>query len=66
LATGLTDKLRFWHILNEELRTYKDVIVKNCTVIKFSQGGQYLAAAYPKIKSTHYVVNVFDSYSLEV
>jgi len=52
--------------LNEELRTFRDIMVKNCTVIKFSQGGQYLAAAYQKVKSTHYVINVFDSYTLKL
>ena len=66
LAAGCIDKLRFFHILNEELRPYREILIKNCTLIKFSTGGQYLAAAYPKHKSTHYTVNLFDSYTLEV
>lgn len=54
LAAGFYDKLRVFHVLHGELRVYKELVVKNCTQIKYSNGGHMLAAAYPRAKSSHY------------
>ncbi|KAL4511618.1 hypothetical protein ABPG72_012463 [Tetrahymena utriculariae] len=47
LAAGFFDKLRIYHVLNDKLRTYREISVKNCTIIRFSNGGQYIAAGSP-------------------
>lgn len=39
LAAGFFDKLRLFHVLNDKLRTYREISVKNCTIIRFSNGG---------------------------
>lgn len=65
LAAGFYDKLRVFHVLHGELRVYKELVVKNCTQIKFSNGGNQLAVAYPRAKSSHYQINIYDAYTLE-
>ncbi|EAR88012.2 WD domain, G-beta repeat protein (macronuclear) [Tetrahymena thermophila SB210] len=67
LAAGFIDKLRIYHVLQDELRTYKELGVKNCTVMKFSTGGQFLAIAYPKTKnqSNQYSISIYNSYTLQ-
>ncbi|KRW99737.1 WD40-repeat-containing domain [Pseudocohnilembus persalinus] len=66
LAVGFVDKLRIFHILNNELRTYKEISVKQVSVIQYSQGGQYLAVSYPKPKSQYYQTIIYNSYTLEI
>ena len=66
LAAGCTDKLRFFHVLHDMLRPYREIMQKMVTLLKFSEGGQYLAAAYPKHKSQSYYVSIYNCYTLEV
>ncbi len=47
LAVSCIDKLRFFHVLNNELRPYRELGVKNAHILKFSRGGNLLAACYP-------------------
>ncbi|CAD8162078.1 unnamed protein product [Paramecium pentaurelia] len=65
LAAGFQDKLRIFHVLHSELRAYKEMAVKCCTQVKFSQGGHMLAVAYPRAKSNHYYINIYDAYTME-
>ncbi len=39
LAAGFIDKLRIFHVLNDSLRLFRELPVKNCTILKFSNGG---------------------------
>ena len=39
LAAGFVDKLRVYHVLQDELKAYKELNIKNCTIMKFSTGG---------------------------
>jgi len=39
LAAGFIDKLRVYHVMQDELKPYKELGIKNCTVMKFSAGG---------------------------
>lgn len=48
LALGFTDKVRVFHVLYDELRLFKDVLVKTATCMKFSNGGHMLALASQK------------------
>lgn len=50
IAAGFIDKVRLFHILKNELRLYRDLPVKSATLIRFSQGGQFIAVAFPKGK----------------
>lgn len=47
MAVGCIDKLRFFHVLNNELRPYRELGVKNANIVKFSRGGNLLATCYP-------------------
>ncbi len=66
IAAGFVDKIRYFHLLHDQLRIYKEIVLKNCCLLKFSNGGQYLAAAYNKNKSSQYFVNIYNSYSAEL
>ena len=65
LAVGFIDKLGLYHLSHKELKLYKEINLKNCVQVKFSNGGQYIAVATQKPKSVHYEVLVFDSFTLE-
>ena len=51
--------------MHSELRAYKEMAVKCCTQVKFSIGGHMLAVAYPRAKSNHYYINIYDAYTME-
>ena len=48
LALGFTDKVRVFHVLYDELRLFKDVLVKSVTCMRFSNGGHLLALVSQK------------------
>jgi len=64
LAAGFVDKLRIFHLLYNEMRMYNYINIKGCAFVKFSNGGQYLAAAFPRPKSQHNEINIFHAYTL--
>ncbi len=43
LAAGYIDKVRVMHVLHDDLREFRILEIKNCTRMKFSNGGQFLA-----------------------
>jgi WD40 repeat protein len=59
LAVGFVDKIRICHVLQDELRVYREISIKQATVLKFSRGGSMLAAASSK------VVYVYSAYTLQ-
>lgn len=65
LAVGFCDKLRIYHILVNELRNYKEIVLRGVCQLKFSNGGHMLAAAYSKQKYNIHLINVYNSYTLE-
>lgn len=44
MAAGFIDRVRIMHILQDELRDFRSLDIKNCTKMKFSNGGHYFAA----------------------
>ncbi|KAL9654241.1 hypothetical protein ABK040_010273 [Willaertia magna] len=60
LVVGFTDKLRFMNILGDDIREQKSFLVRNCTEIKFSNGGNYFAAAHGN------VINVYNTFTLQL
>ena len=64
MAAGFTDKLRFFHVLANELKSYKEITCRQCTQLKFSNGGHLLAAAAPITKS-QYVINIYEAFTTE-
>lgn len=66
LAAGFIDKLRVFHILNNDFRPYRELVVKNAQVLRYSSGGQYLACAFPKSKGNQYLITIYQSYTLEM
>jgi WD40 repeat protein len=65
LAVGFCDKLRIYHILAAELRNYKEIVLRGVCQLKFSNGGNFLAAAYSKQKYNIHLINVYNSYKME-
>jgi hypothetical protein len=65
MAVGCCDKLRIYHVLESELRNYREIVLKGVCQLKFSNGGQFLAAAYPRQKYNIHLINVYNSYTLE-
>jgi hypothetical protein len=48
MAASFIDKIRFYHILHDELRHYKNIEIKNCQRMKFSSGGHLFFAVANK------------------
>ena len=46
MAVGCTDKLRIFHVLNNELRPFREIGIKKAHIVKFSQGGHFLAVCH--------------------
>mmetsp|Transcript_2588 Transcript_2588/g.4777 ORF Transcript_2588/g.4777 Transcript_2588/m.4777 type:complete len:1201 (+) Transcript_2588:52-3654(+) len=59
LIIGFSDKLRLMNLLMEDMRTYKDIPIKQCRECRFSNGGQYFAAV-----STN-AIQVYKTYTCE-
>ncbi len=68
LAAGFIDKLRFYYIMHNQFKEFRDVIIKNTTQLRFSNGGHFIAAAAALrgSKQNQYGVNVYNSYTLEL
>lgn len=58
VVVGFTDDLRFLNILGNNIREHKSFAVKNCSEVRFSNGGQYFAAVHGNI------INVYNTYTL--
>lgn len=58
MAASFIDKIRFYHILHDELRHFKNIEIKNCQRMKFSSGGHLFFAVANK------TIQVFNAYSL--
>lgn len=65
MAIGCCDKLRFYHVLDQTLRNYREVVLRGVVQLKFTNGGHMLAAAYPRQKHNIHQINVYNSYTLE-
>ena len=67
IATGFKTKIHIYHLMWDQLRTYKDLDIKHTTCIRYSRGGQYLAVAFTLESSDKYknTLNIYDSYTLE-
>ena len=59
LAISFIDKVKIYHLLDSDIREYRVLDIKNQHLIKFSNGGQYLACVDQKDISIYY------SYTLE-
>jgi WD40 repeat protein len=59
LVVGFQDKLRFMNILGNDIREAKSFHVRNCSEVKFSNGGQFFAAVHGN------VINVYSTYTLQ-
>ncbi|CAD7922808.1 unnamed protein product [Amoebophrya sp. A25] len=45
ILVGFTDKLRAMNLLMDDLKTFKELPVKQCREVQYSNGGNYFAAA---------------------
>ncbi|ORY73038.1 WD40 repeat-like protein [Neocallimastix californiae] len=59
ILAGFSDKLRLMNILIDDLKPYKEFNIRGCKECKFSNGGQYFAAAYRNC------VHIFSTWSFE-
>ncbi|CAJ1021256.1 putative WD domain, G-beta repeat [Leishmania shawi] len=54
MIIAFTDSLRVFNIYEKELCEFKRLNIRNCTVCRFSHGGQYFAVANSTIIHVHY------------
>ena len=59
MAIGFIDKVKIYHLLENDIREYRVLDIKSCHNLKFSNGGHYLACIDLKDLS------IFYSFSLE-
>ena len=60
VLVGFSDKLRLMNLLMEDLKTYKELPIKACRECRFSNGGEYFAAAHGN------TIQVYKTYTCEV
>lgn len=60
LIVGFFDKLRLMNLLMEDMRAFKEIAIKQCKECRFSNGGQYFAAANSN------TIQVYKTYTCEV
>ena len=60
MAAGFIDKVRIIHILHDKLRDFRTLDIKNCTKMKFSNGGHFFVAVDQKY------LYIYSSYTLEL
>lgn len=59
MAASFIGKIRLHHILHDEFKHYKNIDVRHCKVMKFSQGGHLLACVDGSS------IRIFGAYTLE-
>lgn len=59
MAAGFIDRVRVMHVLDDELRDFRSLEHRNCSKLKFSNGGQFLVIVEQKF------FFVYASYTLE-
>ena len=62
LIIGQSDKLRLMNLLMEDMKTYKDIPIKQCRECRFSNGGQYFAAVNTNATNA---IQVYKTYTCE-
>lgn len=60
VVVGFTDKLRMLNVLMDDIRSYCEFAVKGCREVRFSNGGQFLAAV------NNNIVHVYATYTSEL
>ncbi|KAK1931919.1 Cilia- and flagella-associated protein 57 [Phytophthora citrophthora] len=60
VAVGFTDKLRMLNVLMDDIRSCREFAIKGCREVRFSNGGQFFAAA------NNNVVHVYATYTGEL
>ena len=65
LALGTTSVLKLVFIMEERVFDYRDLPLKNVSFLKFSRGGQYLAAAYQRQQSNQIRICIMHAYTQE-
>lgn len=65
LAVGCKDKLRFFYVLSNELRPYREIAVKGAHIVKFSHGGHMIAIASPtREESAEETIHIYNAVTL--
>lgn len=65
LALGTTSALKLVFIMEERIFDYRDLPLKNVSFLKFSRGGQYLAAAYQRSNTLQFRICVMHAHTQE-
>eukprot|EP00638_Chattonella_subsalsa_P013775 CAMPEP_0117801652 /NCGR_PEP_ID=MMETSP0948-20121206/15215_1 /TAXON_ID=44440 /ORGANISM="Chattonella subsalsa, Strain CCMP2191" /LENGTH=1212 /DNA_ID=CAMNT_0005634207 /DNA_START=27 /DNA_END=3665 /DNA_ORIENTATION=- len=59
IAVGFSDKLRLMNLLMDDIRAYKEIGIKQCKEVRFSNGGHYFAAVNGN------VITIYQFYTCE-
>ena len=60
MAVSYVDKIKIFHVLHNELKHFRNIDIKNCQKMRFSNGGHLFAATDQKS-----CIHVFHSFTLE-
>jgi len=60
MAVGFSDKLRLMNLLLDDIRAYKEIMIKQCSELRFSHGGHLLAAMNGGL------IQVYNTYTAEL
>lgn len=65
-AASFIDKIRFYHILQDEFKKYKSIDIRQSKLMKFSKGGHLFACTVKEEPSKHHSrVVIFNAYTTE-
>ncbi len=66
MAVGCVDKLRIFHVLNNQLRPYREIGIKKAHIVKFSNGGHLMSVAHPFLQDNENdYIRVYNALTLE-
>jgi len=57
ILVGFQDKLRLMNVLMDDIRMFREMSIKNCRECRFSNGGQFFAAAHGN------AIQIYNTYS---
>jgi WD40 repeat protein len=66
MAASFIDKIRFYHILQDEFKKYKTIDIRQSKLLKFSSGGNLFACTNKQEANKHHCkIEIYNAYTLE-
>ena len=59
MACSIINKVRLYHIMQDEFRLFRELDIRKCRALSYSNGGHLLACVDSKM------IRIFNAYTLE-